>query len=96
MMGTELEKPRDGGVPTPTKSEWSRHILCRKDRPRQGWRVSKPTGLSWKRGGGLDESPHCYKHLQGVLDAHEGTIKILHTLRPIGVAMADTEDPYRD
>ena len=48
------------------------------------------------RGGGLDESPHCYKHLQSVLDAHAGTIQILHTLRPIGVAMADTEDPYRD
>ena len=48
------------------------------------------------RGGGLDESPHCYKHLQGVLDAHAGTIRILHTLRPIGVALADTEDPFRD
>lgn len=48
------------------------------------------------RGGGLDESPHCYKDLQGVIDAHAGTIKILHTLRPIGVAMADTKDPYRD
>ena len=47
------------------------------------------------RGGGLDESPHCYKNLQTVLDAHAGTIKILHVLRPIGVAMADTEDPYR-
>ena len=48
------------------------------------------------RGGGLDESPHCYKDLQTVLAAHAGTIKILHTLRPIGVAMADTEDPYWD
>ena len=48
------------------------------------------------RGGGLDESPHCYKDLKTVLDAHAGTINILHTLRPIGVAMADTEDPYRD
>lgn len=48
------------------------------------------------RGGGLDESPHCYKDLQGVLDAHAGTIRILHTRRPIGVAMADTEDPHRD
>ena len=47
-------------------------------------------------GGGLDESPHCYKDLQGVLAAHAGTIRILHVLRPIGVAMADTEDPYRD
>lgn len=48
------------------------------------------------RGGGLDESPHCYKDLQTVLAAHAGTIRIMHTLRPIGVAMADTEDPYRD
>ncbi|NLB64955.1 MAG: RtcB family protein [Lentisphaerae bacterium] len=48
------------------------------------------------RGGGLDESPHCYKKLRRVLEAHEGTINILHTLRPIGVAMADTEDPFRD
>lgn len=48
------------------------------------------------RGGGLDESPHCYKDLQGVLAAHVGTINILHTLHPIGVAMADTEDPCRN
>ena len=29
---------------------------------------------------------------------HRGTINVLHTLRPIGVAMAgkDTFDPYRD
>lgn len=47
------------------------------------------------RGGGLDESPHCYKDLQGVLDAHAGTIKILHTLRPIGVAMAPTRKSWR-
>jgi len=26
------------------------------------------------RGGGLDESPHCYKPLADVLAAHEGTI----------------------
>jgi tRNA-splicing ligase RtcB len=43
----------------------------------------------------LDESPHCYKDLQGVLDAHAGTIKILHTLRPIGVAMAPTRKSWR-
>lgn len=48
------------------------------------------------RGGGLDESPHCYKRLEDVLAAHAGKIKILHTLAPIGVAMADTEDPFRD
>ena len=33
-----------------------------------------------------------------VLNAHAGTIRVLHTLRPIGVAMAggDIFDPYKD
>jgi tRNA-splicing ligase RtcB len=50
------------------------------------------------RGAGTDESPHCYKRLPDVLAAHEGTIKILHTLHPIGVAMAGENefDPYKD
>ncbi len=47
------------------------------------------------RGGGADEAPQCYKDLKQVLAAHGDTIKILHTLRPIGVAMAgnETVDP---
>jgi len=50
------------------------------------------------RGAGVDESPHCYKRLPEVLAAHAGTIRVLHTLRPIGVAMAGEGefDPYRD
>ena len=50
------------------------------------------------RGGGPDEAPECYKRLTDVLAAHAGTIDVLHTLRPIGVAMAgkDTFDPYKD
>ena len=50
------------------------------------------------RGGGPDEAPECYKRLTEVLTAHQGTIRVLHTLRPIGVAMAgkDTFDPYKD
>lgn len=50
------------------------------------------------RGGGLDESPHCYKRLDAILNEHAGTIRILHTLMPIGVAMpgANEFDPYRD
>ena len=50
------------------------------------------------RGADTDESPHCYKRLPEVLDFHRGTIKILHTLTPIGVAMAGENvfDPYRD
>lgn len=50
------------------------------------------------RGAGADEAPQCYKHLPDVLTYHGDTIRILHTLRPIGVAMAgaDTYDPYKD
>jgi len=40
------------------------------------------------RGAGPDESPFVYRKLQEVLDAHEGTIEVLHTLKPIGVVMA--------
>ncbi len=57
----------------------------------------EPLGVEL-RGAGLDESPHCYKRLPEVLDHHAKSIRILHTLTPIGVAMAgETEiDPYKD
>lgn len=49
------------------------------------------------RGGGLDESPLCYKRLDRVIKSHGNTINVLHTLRPIGVCMASDEyDPYKD
>ena len=50
------------------------------------------------RGAGVDESPHCYKRLHEVLAAQGNTIRILHTLTPLGVAMAgaDEFDPYKD
>ncbi len=50
------------------------------------------------RGAGTDESPHAYKRLPEVLAHHAGSIRILHTLTPIGVAMAgeDEYDPYKD
>ncbi len=50
------------------------------------------------RGAGADEAPLAYKRLQDVLAHHVGTVKVLHRLRPIGVAMAgkDVEDPYKD
>jgi tRNA-splicing ligase RtcB len=50
------------------------------------------------RGGGADESPECYKRLPDVLRAHGDTVRVLHTLIPIGVAMAgrETFDPYKD
>jgi tRNA-splicing ligase RtcB len=50
------------------------------------------------RGGGADESPDCYKKLNDVLKYHKDTLRILHRLKPIGVAMAgeDVYDPYKD
>ena len=49
-------------------------------------------------GGGADEAPEVYKHLPDVLAAHGETIRVKHTLRPLGVAMAgrDVQDPYKD
>ncbi|MEY2540911.1 MAG: hypothetical protein QOI22_513 [Verrucomicrobiota bacterium] len=50
------------------------------------------------RGGDLDEAPQAYRRLPDVLAAHAGTVRILHTLRPLGVAMAgrDILDPFKD
>jgi tRNA-splicing ligase RtcB (3'-phosphate/5'-hydroxy nucleic acid ligase) len=50
------------------------------------------------RGAGVDESPDCYKRLPEVLAEQGATIRILHTLTPVGVAMAgkDEFDPYKD
>lgn len=68
-------------------------------------RVSRQMMAEWLRergvelrGAGTDESPHCYKRLPQVLAQHEGTVRVLHTLRPIGVAMAGEgeRDPYKD
>jgi tRNA-splicing ligase RtcB (3'-phosphate/5'-hydroxy nucleic acid ligase) len=49
-------------------------------------------------GGGADEAPEVYKRLPEVLAAHGDTIRVKHTLRPVGVAMAgrDVNDPYKD
>ncbi len=50
------------------------------------------------RGAGTDESPHCYKRLPDVLASHSDSVRILHTLTPLGVAMAGENeiDPYKD
>lgn len=72
---------------------------------RQGGLISKEMMDEWVqkqgvvlRGGGCDESPHCYKRLPEVLEHHKNSVRILHTLKPIGVAMAgeDVFDPYMD
>ncbi|WP_247236779.1 RtcB family protein [Telluribacter sp. SYSU D00476] len=50
------------------------------------------------RGAGPDEAPECYKKLEEVLGYMGDTIRVLHRLRPVGVAMAGMEvyDPYKD
>jgi tRNA-splicing ligase RtcB len=50
------------------------------------------------RGGGVDESPHVYRRLPEVLTAQQGTVEVLHTLRPLVVVMAGANefDPYKD
>jgi len=61
----------------------------------QGWLRKANVEL---RGAGLDESPDCYKRLSEVLVEHGESIRILHTLTPVGVAMAGANefDPYKD
>ena len=50
------------------------------------------------RGADVDEAPQAYKRLAEVIPQQGDTIRVLHTLRPIGVAMApsDVVDPYKD
>lgn len=62
---------------------------------RSGGKISRQMMLDWierenveLQGANTDESPHCYRRLTQVLKHHALTIRILHTLHPIGVAMA--------
>lgn len=50
------------------------------------------------RGADVDEAPQAYKRIEDVLKAHQDTVKILHTLKVIGVVMAEPmcNDPYKD
>jgi len=90
----------------------SRRQAAGKTRKKKGRKVQVAEGavtrdmmLDWMkrsrvvlRGGSVDESPHCYKRLADVLEAHGDTIEIEHRLYPLGVAMAGSHiyDPYRD
>ena len=47
-------------------------------------------------GGDVDESPMAYRRLDDVLKHHEGSIKVVHRLRPFGVIMASAQDRKRD
>jgi tRNA-splicing ligase RtcB len=74
-------------------------------RMRMPGRVRHDEMLAWLRqkgvllvGGGLDEAPQAYRRLPDVLAEHEGTVRVLHTLRPFAVIMAGEQefDPYKD
>lgn len=76
-----------------------------KTRTRSGGQVTREMMMDWVneqgvtlRGAGTDESPQAYKRLPEVLEHHQDSIRILHVLKPIGVAMASSEtvDPYKD
>jgi tRNA-splicing ligase RtcB len=81
------------------RGKWKNGVCIRE--PRIDWAATveqlKSQGVEL-RGGGADEAPGAYKRLPEVLAHHGDTIKILHTLRPIGVAMAGANevDPYKD
>ena len=62
---------------------------------RSGGKITRQKMLDWierenveLQGANTDESPHCYRRLTQVLKHHASTIRVLHTLHPIGVAMA--------
>ena len=94
--GRLLSRTRAAG-----KKKWIKGKLVKV----QEGEISAKMMLSWVRqagvtlrGAGTDESPHCYKRLNEVLAHHWESVRILHTLTPIGVAMAgeDEHDPYKD
>ena len=54
----------------------------------QGWLDREGVIL---RGGGRDEAPQAYRRLPDVIAAQGETVQVLHTLRPLVVAMADPD-----
>ncbi len=75
------------------------------DDPKHPGRISRQEMQKWirqrgvvLRGADTDEAPQAYKRLPDVLRHHAGTVRVLHTLSPIGVAMAGAGefDPYKD
>ena len=92
--GRLLGRKQATGVTDRKTGEVKREGLIKPEMMRE-WLTNSNVVL---RGGGVDESPHCYKRLPEVLAAHDSTIRVLHTLTPLGVAMAGANefDPYKD
>ena len=98
-------------APGTHKPEDARCPACGGEGIRKRWVQEGAGAIDWEaaqrelrelgielRGAAADEAPGAYKRLGEVLAAHEGTVEILHELRPLGVAMAgpETPDPWKD
>jgi len=103
-LTNDAKRAADGSNPKCPKCGATTHKRFVSERIREG-RISRSMMHEWigakgvtLRGAGTDESPHCYKRLPEVLRHHERSVSVLHTLHPIGVAMAgeDEFDPYKD
>ena len=67
-------------------------------RGRSSGRISREMMQEWLdgkgvilRGGGRDEAPQAYRRLSDVIETQGHTVEVLHTLKPLVVAMADPE-----
>jgi tRNA-splicing ligase RtcB len=87
------------------KKRWVRKDGRRVQETVKEGKISRTMMMEWLktagvelRGAGTDESPHVYRRLPEVLRYHANSIRVLHTLTPLGVAMAgeDEFDPYKD
>lgn len=96
--------PGGGPIPCPDHPDGRFRRIERREQIRPGvvdWPAVQQ-GLAHAgielRGGAADEAPQAYKRLDVVLAAHADTIRILHRLTPIGVAMAgaDVFDAFKD
>ncbi|HYJ22999.1 MAG TPA: RtcB family protein [Solirubrobacterales bacterium] len=93
-------KPQDGACPDCGNQKLSK-IWVQEREGRVDWTAATADmvekGIEL-RGAAADEAPGAYKRLDSVLAAQGDTIRILHRLQPIGVAMAgpDIYDPFKD
>jgi tRNA-splicing ligase RtcB len=81
---------------TKAKGNKKRGLVGLVDRESMDRKVAK-AGVTL-RGADVDEAPQCYKRLDEVLEHHRESVRILHRLTPVGVAMAGAHvfDPYKD
>ena len=90
FAGRGEHKPDDGNCPKCGHAKLSKQwvVMSKGEVSPEMMRAWIDKACVELRGAGLDESPHCYKRIGDVLDAHSDSIEILHTLTPVGVAMA--------